>query len=142
MAELCRRAEGRHESGCFLLGREVAGKRIALAAVYYDELDPSAYASWVCVLRAASFAKLWKICREKDFDVVADIHTHVSSAFQSEADRTNPMLAKRGHIAMIAPRMGCGATPAKLSIFEYLGGHEWKDHSSKASRYFYIGGCA
>lgn len=30
--------------------------------------------------------------------VVADVHTHPGRAFQSESDRTNPMVARAGHI--------------------------------------------
>jgi proteasome lid subunit RPN8/RPN11 len=137
--ELCRRAEGRHESGCFLLGRQDGTHRHVVEAVYYDELHPEVYASGVCILRGDSFGKLWKICRAKDLDVVADVHTHMGGAFQSEADRTNPMIAKRGHIAMIAPEMGCSATPAKLAVYEYQGGHQWIDHSSEARQFFYVG---
>jgi len=138
-AELYRRSEGRHESGCFLLGTKEGERRHAVEAVFYDELDPQAYSTGVCVLRGKSFARLWNICREKDLDVVADIHTHLRSAFQSEADRTNPMIAERGYVAMIAPNLGSGVSPADLCVYEYLGGHRWTDHSARARRYFYVG---
>lgn len=138
-SELYRRSEGRHESGCFLLGTKDGDRRFALEVVYYDELDPQAYSSGVCILRGNSFAKLWSICRKKDLDVVADIHTHLGGAQQSEADRTNPMIAERGYIAMIAPDLGRGAQPSNMTVYEYQGGHRWIDHSARAPRFFYVG---
>jgi proteasome lid subunit RPN8/RPN11 len=138
--ELCERSEGRHESGCFLLGRAIDGCKVVSDTVYYDELDPNAYASGVCILKANSFGKLWKICRERDLDVVADIHTHLFSANQSQADRTNPMIAEKGYIALIAPQLCCKrSAPADMNIYEYQGAHRWIDHSSCSGRIFYVG---
>jgi proteasome lid subunit RPN8/RPN11 len=102
-------------------------------------LDPAAYASGVCVLGGSSFGKLWKICRTENLTVVADIHTHVGQAFQSEADRTNPMIAEEGHIALIAPLMGARLSPAALNVYEYVGGYKWKNHTQRAASFFYVG---
>ena len=139
-AELIRRSEGKHESGAFLLGRQTGSRRQIRRAVYYDELDPQAYSSGVCVLEGKSFGKLWKLCRTESLTVVADIHTHVGSAFQSEADRTNPMIAEPGHIALIAPYLCQGSVgPDDLSVFVYRGGYQWIDHSARAGRFLYVG---
>jgi len=62
---LWRRSEGRHESGAFLLGRQAGKRRQVLRALFYDELDPDAYSSGVCILTGRSFGKLWKICRDE-----------------------------------------------------------------------------
>ncbi len=138
--ELTRRSEGFHESGAFLLGRDTDGVREIVKALYYDDLDPNAYKSGVCVLTGDSFGKLWQTCREEALTVVADIHTHVGRAFQSDADRTNPMVARAGHLALIASNMGRGSLSADtLCIFEYRGGYRWKDHSGAARQFFYIG---
>lgn len=141
MAELRRRGYDRHESGVFLLGREKRGWRIAIEAVYYDELDPSAYASGVCILNADAFSKLWTLCRARGLTVVADIHTHPGAAFQSESDRRNPMIARTGHLAIIVPEFA--AAPVRfeqLGIYEYLGEHRWKTLGHKhARRYLYCG---
>lgn len=107
--------------------------------VYYDELDSAAYESGVCILRGDSFGKLWKICREAGLTVVADIHTHLGVALQSEADRTNPMVAEPGHIALIAPNLARGVSPSDLCIYEYRGGYRWSDHSPHSGRFFYTG---
>lgn len=137
--ELVRRSEGRHESGAFFLGEIAGGKRTVKRFVYYDELDPKAYESGVCILHGDSFGKLWKICREASLTVVADIHTHMGGAMQSEADRTNPMIAEAGHVALIAPNLARGAQPRDLAVYEYVGGYRWTDHSRHASSFFYVG---
>ena len=141
MSELHRRSEGRHESGVFILGGEQGGRLQAQSLIYYDELDPKAYASGVCILKANAFSKLWEKCREERLSVVADIHTHPGAAFQSEADRTNPMVARAGHIAIIIPNFA--APPVqydRLGVFEYQGEHRWINRSRRrCRRYVYTG---
>ena len=109
----------------------------ALDAVFYDELSPRAYASGVCILEADAFSKLWTLCRARKLMVVADLPTHPGSASQRESDRTNPMIARTGHIAVIVPEYA--STPVRynrLGIYEYQGGHRWaaKGHNA-AHRY-------
>lgn len=141
MNELHKRGRARHESGAFLLGRERAGRREARSAIFYDDLDTSAYDSGVCILKANAFAKLWSHCRAANLGVVADIHTHPGSAFQSESDRTNPMVAQRGHIAIIVPNFAAAPIAReRLGIYEYLGDHRWADRSTRShKRYLYTG---
>ncbi len=137
LAELDRRGERRHEAGAFLLGRREGDLRIVTEIVYYDDLAADAYASGVCVLRGAAFATLWALCRERGLTVLGDVHTHGGRAFQSEADRTNPMVARDGHIAVIVPDFASGR-PARdrLGLFEYRGDHAWTEHSGRAARRF------
>jgi hypothetical protein len=137
--ELVRRSDGRHESGAFFLGEKLGSRRLVRKTIYYDDLDPKAYASGVCILTGKSFGELWRICREERLTVVADIHTHVGEAFQSEADRTNPMVGVPGHIALIAPDLGRSVDPGNLCVYEYLGRYRWIDHSNWSSSIFYVG---
>lgn len=141
VAELHRRTHRRHESGAFLLGHEHGGRRTTVDVVYYDDLDPAAYASGVCILKADAFAKLWAMCRARKLSVVADIHTHPGAAFQSGSDRTNPMVARPGHIAIIVPDFA--APPVRygdIGIYEYQGEHRWTDRSQRHCRkYVYAG---
>jgi hypothetical protein len=137
LAELHRRGHQRHESGCFLLGCANGARRHVHDVVYYDDLDPDAYASGVCVLHGPAFAKLWKLCRAKGLTVVADVHTHPGAAFQSTSDRTNPMVAREGHVAIIIPNFATAPVcPAELGIYEYRGNHAWTDRSPRAARGF------
>jgi hypothetical protein len=132
--ELHRRTEGEHESGVFLLGRIDGAERLVTKAVFYDDLDPAAYDTGVCVLHADAFGRLWDICASTGLSVVADAHVHGGGAGQSRSDRENPMIALRGHIALILPRMA--RTPMRrwsIGIYEYLGDHEWQ---SRGGRHF------
>ncbi len=110
-------------------------------AVFYDDLDPQAYATGACTLRGGAFAKLWTLCREKNLTVVADVHTHRSVAIQSLTDKINPMIARAGHVALIVPNFAAWPIPAgHLGVYEYRGQHEWIDRTkSAAGRFFYIG---
>lgn len=141
LSELERRSEGTHESGVFLLGTREGERREVRDAVYYDDLDPQAYASGVCILHGDAFARLWALCRAKSLTVVADAHTHPKEAFQSTSDRTNPMVAREGHIAIIIPNFA--QAPVRLpdiGMYEYEGQHEWLDRRAVLSPgYFYTG---
>lgn len=138
--ELECRGERRHESGAFLLGREVNGRREVIDAIYYDDLDPNAYCTGICILHADAFAKLWAECRRRGLTVVADVHVHGGSAHQSESDRTNPMVARSGHVAIIVPGFAAWPIPAgRLGIYEYRGSHEWQNRTKAETAYFYRG---
>lgn len=132
LGELHQRTRGIHESGAFLLGRIDPDGRIVEHVVYYDELDPHAYHTGVVVLHGASFGPLWELCRSRKLSVVADIHVHPEGAWQSIADRDNPMIAQRGHLALIAPYFA--RPPVRLEtlgFFEYQGAHRWRDLSGR-----------
>ena len=141
VGELERRGCRRHEAGVFLLGFENNGRRQVSEAIYYDDLDPNAYATGVCVLHGDAFAKLWALCREKKLTVVADVHTHPGVALQSFSDKTNPMVARSGHIAIIVPNYASWPIQeGHLGIYEYRGQHQWIDRSTTNSRSFFYTG--
>lgn len=139
--ELERRGEGRHESGVFLLGQNNRGRLEVKDAIFYDELDPEAYSTGVCVLHGEAFAKLWAICRNRGLTVVADAHTHPGYACQSSQDRANPMIARSGHVAIIVPRYAkAPVLQSELGIYEYRGEHMWIHQKGKlGTRFFYTG---
>jgi hypothetical protein len=139
--ELERRGRRRHEAGAFLLGHEVNGRREVTGVIYYDDLDPDAYSSGVCILHGDAFAKLWAECRKRRLTVVADVHTHGGAAYQSSSDKANPMVARPGYIAIIVPDFAAWPIAARrLGIFEYCGEHEWIDRTHpKARTFLYTG---
>lgn len=141
ISELHRRGEDCHEAGVFLLGCERRGQHQVTDAVFYDDLDPEAYATGVCVLRGEAFAALWALCRKKKLTVVADVHTHPRAAFQSESDRTNPMVARAGHVAIIVPDFAARLPRAhELGVYEYVGDHRWLNRTHPKTRNFvYMG---
>lgn len=145
LEELRRRGGGRRESGAFLLGARTthgsADRRRVLRFVYYDDLDARCLDSGVVVFDGARFGPLWQLCREAGLEVVADVHTHPGLALQSDTDRRHPMIATPGHFAVIVPDFA-QRIPAsvELGLYEYLGAHQWRDHSGAAAgRTFYTG---
>lgn len=141
LRELARRGGDRHEAGAFLLGTISRDKRCVVSAVYYDDLDAAAYESGVCILHGDAFSRLWAICRSRGLTVVADVHTHPGGAGQSHSDRTNPMVARAGHIALIVPKFA--RPPVRMTevgVYQYRGDHQWIDKSGSQQReFFYIG---
>jgi hypothetical protein len=138
--ELWRRGKGMHEAGAFLLGVERRGRLAVHGIAFYEDLDPQAYDSGVCVLQSDAFAALWKICREQRLTVVADVHTHPSVAKQSASDRTNPMVARRGHIAIVVPDFAKAPVSAEaLGIYEYCGEHKWNTLNNMRQAVLYVG---
>lgn len=135
--QLWRRGEGRHEAGAFLYGTTLGNTRTVTGAIYYDELDPEAYRTGVCVLLAGSFAMLWRRCREQRLTIVADIHTHPLGARQSLIDQRNPMIARSGHVAIIVPSFAAAPVqPSRLGVYIYQGNHRWSNQSPSTGSKF------
>lgn len=137
--ELKRRGYGVRESGAFLLGREVSGGKQITSAVYYDDIDPGALATGIVRLNGGAFAKLWQICRDRDLEVVADVHTHPCAAFQSQSDQQHPMISMPGHVALILP---CFAqhplSLATVGVYQYRGSKQWSSCPAPSLRWLTI----
>ena len=135
LAELHRRGGNRHESGAFLLGSTDGPRRRVEEIVFYDDLDRHAYSTGICILEADSFETLWAQCRSTGLSVVADIHTHGGAAQQSHSDRDNPMIARAGHLALIAPGFARGPMwRHRLGVYSYNGAYQWTDFSGWKAR--------
>ena len=130
MAHLSAQGAGVRESGAFLLGLETDAGRVVLRFLPYEQLQADAFSHDYVSLKADSFAKLWEVCRAAGMTVVADVHTHPFGPGQSRADRTNPMVALKGHIALIVPRFAKGnPRPRDLGLYVYQGNHQWTSYS-------------
>jgi proteasome lid subunit RPN8/RPN11 len=129
LRELAIRGGGVRESGAFLLGpTPVDGSpRRAVAAVYYDDLDPASLTGGIS-FSGSAYGRLWDACDERGLAVVADVHTHPGpSVGQSSTDRAHPMLAQRGHVALIVPHFAQEPVrPEQVGVHEYLGDGEWR----------------
>lgn len=120
---------GVRESGAFLLGHKTDAVRTVMRFVPYERLQPDAFRNDYVSLKADSFAKLWEVCRAQGMTVVADVHTHPFGPGQSLSDRANPMVALKGHIALIVPRFAKGDPhPRDLGLYVYQGNHQWLSH--------------
>lgn len=130
MTHLREQGAGVRESGAFLLGRKTDAGRVVQRFVPYEQLQPDAFSNDYVSLKADSFAKLWEVCRATGLTVVADVHTHPFGPGQSRSDRTNPMVALNGHIALIVPRFAKGnPCPIELGLYVYQGNHQWASYS-------------
>lgn len=117
---------GVRESGAFLLGHKTDASRIVLRFLPYEQLQADALHDDYVSLTAASFARLWDVCRSERMTVVADVHTHRLGPGQSISDRANPMVALKGHIALIVPRFARGRVrPRDIALYVYEGSHSW-----------------
>ncbi len=141
LAELHRRGQGERESGAFLLGTRRNGTATIKRFVFYDDLDPGCLHTGIVRFSSAGYPPLWDICRREGLMVVADVHTHEFEACQSSLDRTNPMIAIAGHVAIIVPWYAQSPVQkSKLGIYRYLGQHDWVSILDEAAeRYLHLG---
>jgi proteasome lid subunit RPN8/RPN11 len=118
MRELERRSQHRREAGAFLLSPSDASAPNVSAVAYYDDLDPQSLTGGI-TFHAAGYTRLNKLCRDEQVCVIADLHLHPGSGVrQSDIDSAHPMVARAGHLALIAPRYGLRVTRA-----DQLGAH-------------------
>lgn len=133
--ELKRRGGGRRESGAFLLGRNGVPK--VTHFICYDDLDPTALDTGIIVFHGEGFVPLWEFCRVRKMRVLADVHTHGSEwTGQSDSDRTHPMIAQSGHVALIVPHLAQRRfqSLAGVGIHEYSGDHRWNAWGPKSGK--------
>lgn len=127
LRQLRKRGGGCRESGALLLGKP--GSQRVSKFLCYDDLDETALDSGIVMFHAKGFVRLWDICQREKLRVLADIHTHPTSWIdQSESDRTHPMVAQPGHLALILPNYAkANKKPlGGAAVYEYLGDHQWK----------------
>jgi proteasome lid subunit RPN8/RPN11 len=135
IVDLRRKGTGGRESGAFLLGREAKVPARVTTYLCYDDIDPRAYQGGAIAFHARGYAALWKYCKEKRLEVVADVHTHPGpDVGQSLIDQRHPMVPVVGHTAMIVPsfaKTGWWSLRA-VGVYEYLGSFKWRSHPPSA----------
>jgi hypothetical protein len=69
------------------------------------------------------------------------VHTHPGSSAQSSSDRAYPIIARKGHIALIVPDFAAWPVRRReLGIYRYLGGGNWDTVPTMQRRaFFHIG---
>ena len=138
--ELNKRTRGkRRESGAFLLGHDGDGRKEILEFVYYDDIDPHALDTGIVRFSGNKLPKLWALCRERGYGVVADVHVHPGGYGQSDSDRADPVMPRAGHIAIILPDFAARQTrPGGIGIYEYHGNGHWQDHTAEGASFFRV----
>jgi proteasome lid subunit RPN8/RPN11 len=126
LRDLARRGRGVRESGAFLLGAGEPGSVRVTRWLAFDELDPKCLNGAISI-RGEAFNGLWKICRQESLRVIADVHTHPGRhVAQSAIDQSNPMVAQRGHVAVIVPGFARGRpAPEHVGVHIYRGDRSW-----------------
>lgn len=145
VAELARRTRGQtRESGAYLLGSHLGdGSARILEFIYYDDVDPLALATGEVTIRQTALPRLWELCRERGYGVIADVHVHPGSCRQSYSDQANPVMPRAGHIAMILPDFAANEPePGHIGIYELHGAGLWTDHSPGGRRFVRLDGGA
>jgi hypothetical protein len=126
--ELCRRGRHIRESGAFLLGKN--GSRHVTRFVCYDDLDPQCLNKGYIHFDGAGYVPLAQLCQSENLYILADVHTHPASwTDQSIADKSHPMMSRKGHIGLIIPNYSKGnrLNLKGVGAFEYLGDGKWKN---------------
>lgn len=124
--QLRRRGGGKRESGAFLLGRCDEDGGTIRAFVFYDDIDPDALSQGYVHLAGSALNKVWDSCAETGLEVLADVHTHPGRADQSPSDREHPMVAIRGHTALIIPNFARSALNLRaVGVYRHLGALKW-----------------
>lgn len=128
-----------HESGAFLLGQMTEHGRCVTDVLYFDDLHPDVHARGVVDLPAAAFRRLWAIVHKRGMQVVGDVHVHPHSARQSHIDRQNPLIATRGHVAIILPNFARpGIRRWSVGVYVYEGDHQWQSVGGCGNRFLVL----
>ena len=133
--DLRRRGGGVRESGAFLLGRDDSDPARVTSYVCYDDMDAAAYQKGAIAFHASGCAALWQHCREKQVQMLIDVHTHPGrDVRQSSIDERHPMIPILGHTAMIVPNFAKTAwwSLKAVGVYEYLGSFKWRTHPASA----------
>ena len=137
--ELRRRGRGQTESGAFILGcRDEQTARIC-SLIFYDDIDPDALKTGIVRLSGHAMNSVWETCARSGLQVLADVHTHPAKSGQSRSDRNFPMVAMRGHIALIVPNFARSALDlGGVGQYRYEGAKRWKVSPSPSLGFFSI----
>lgn len=124
--ELRRRGGGVTESGAFVLGERQGATARARSLVFYNDIDPGALRTGIVRLSGQAMNAVWETCTREGLEVLADVHTHPGGSGQSRSDQEHPMVATRGHIALIIPNLARSVFDlAGVGHYHYLGAKRW-----------------
>jgi proteasome lid subunit RPN8/RPN11 len=139
ITELGRRGRGTRESGAFLLADRAGDRRTVTRVIYLDDLDPDCLTGGI-EFDGLAYSKLWDICDAELRVVAGDVHAHPGSGVrQSSIDAENPMVAQKGHVAVIVPHFATRPVPPGQAGVHRYDGHGWQTWTGKdAARWLFI----
>jgi proteasome lid subunit RPN8/RPN11 len=133
--DLRRRGGGVRESGAFLLGRDDKDPARVSTYICHDDVDADAYQHGAIAFHASGSAALWRLCKEKNLQLLIEVHTHPGhDVRQSSIDERHPMMPIADHTAMIVPNFANIPwwSLKAVGVYEYLGGFRWRTHAASA----------
>jgi proteasome lid subunit RPN8/RPN11 len=136
IADLAASGRGVKESGAFLLGQSGNEERRVSTYLMYDVVAPaSSQKHAYIVLTADEMARAWQHCHATGLEVMADVHTHPTGPGQSVTDRAHPIVAVKGHVALIVPYFAlCSPEPADLGVHVFEGAGKWRSMFRRAAQ--------
>ena len=144
MTGLADRGQGHRESGAFLLtDREYPVDQLpqpVTGIAFYDDLDPDCLTGGID-FHAVGYTALQYLCRHEGLRVAGDIHTHPAQRVQqSRIDAKHPMVARDGHVALIAPRFAAAVTDvSEIGVYVREGGGWTSFYGTRAAQVVLIG---
>ena len=125
LTELRDRGHADIESGAFLLANRPGDPRLMTRVIYYNELDPNCLVGGIH-FHGVAYGELWTLCRKDALAAVGDVHTHPGSwVHKSDIDKSSPIVAQKGHLALIVPHSAQQPTgPTEVGVHLY-DGQKW-----------------
>ncbi len=112
--------------GAFLLADRSGDLRTIARVIYLDDLDPNCLKGGIA-FDGLAFSKLWDLCDMEQRVVIGDVHTHPGKwVRQSTIDAENPMVARKGHVAIIIPDFAMHAVKSSDVGIHRYDGRGWR----------------
>jgi hypothetical protein len=127
---LCTRSGGRRESGCIWAGKREQAWHIR-DVFFLDDIPGTKRQSLYHRTPRSAISIIFEMLREKEYQIIADIHTHPSFwVGLSEVDKQHPIEYRAGLIAMIFPHYAQrDSSFSNIGVHKYLGSHVWRELS-------------
>lgn len=125
---LAGRSQGLRESGCIWAGKRNELTWTVKEVVFLDDLPGVRRHQLYHRMPRVAINKLFELLREKDLQIIADLHTHPTDWVElSDTDKIHPIEYRIGLIAIVFPNFAqFPHTFINLGVHEYLGSSEWQ----------------
>jgi hypothetical protein len=122
------RGKGRSETACIWAGKRSTSGDIVHSVTFLDDLPGVHAGARYHQVSRVTIEALFKLLRERNEMIVADIHTHPSDWVDlSPTDSEHPIEFRRGLPAMIIPNFAMfEPTLEGLGLHEYIGDGAWR----------------
>lgn len=125
---LAEHSQGLRESGCIWAGKRNELTWTVKEVLFLDDLPGVRRQHLYHRTPRIAINKLFELLREKDLQIIADLHTHPTDWVElSDTDKLHPIEYRIGLIAVIFPYFAQMKHKFNdLGVHEYLGNGEWQ----------------